>query len=249
MAESNVRPAVLDAVGNRPAERAPIALHSENLAHLLAALLLARKELPEIPRTRTVKVKSEKGQYEFKYAPLDTIDKAITPVLAAHELLLTQTAVRYPAGDFLRTTLWHTSGEWIASEVEIQTPRGGGSAAYGGAVTYARRYGLSALLAIATETDNDAEHDRAGKPGKPKPGQAERDDGTGPKVTAVQLKQLRQAIQASGREEPRVVAHYADSYGIEKLEDLPQSAFDRVIAQLKQPPSRKPAQSNHRQED
>lgn len=251
MADSNLRPAVLDAAGNRPTERAPLALHSDSLSALLPALLEARKEFEEIPRTRPVKVKGEKGSYEFKYAPLDTIDKAITPKLAAHSLVLTQTAVRYPFGDFLRTTIWHTSGEWIANEIEIQVPRGGGSAAYGGALTYARRYGMSALLAIATETDNDAEHDKAGgRQPKPQGGSHRADGDSADKVTPVQLRSIRQAIIASGRKEPDVIAHFEDRYGLEgKLENLPASSFDRVITQLKKPPAKPGRGNDHHQEE
>lgn len=250
MADSNLRPVVVDAAGNRPLQRAPLTLHSDNLAHLLPALILARKDFPEIPRSREVKVKPrDKPEYRFKYAPLDAIDKIITPILAAHELVLTQTAVRYPDGDFLRTTLWHTSGEWLASEVQIQVPSGGGSAGYGGALTYARRYGLSALLAIATETDNDAEHDGQRRQAARGNNQRAADDSEA-RIQPGQVRQLRQAIIATGRKEPDVVAFYADRYSITKLEELPASAFERVKQQLSKPPARaKAGDTDHHDED
>lgn len=224
-------------------QRAHLPMHSEQLDQLLPALLEAQKAFPEIPRSREVTVKSDRGTYTFAYAPLDAIANAVNPPLFEHNLLITQTAVRYPDGDFLRTVLFHTSGQYLASEVDIHTARQATSAQYGAALTYARRYGESALLAITTETDND-DPDNAGrsggKPGKKQAGNTLR-QGNGddvPKIQPGQERQLRQAIIASGRKEPDVVAHYADTYGIAKLKDLPASAFDRVMAALKKPAPR-----------
>ena len=58
-------------------------------------------------------------------------------------------------GYYVETLLTHSSGEWIASKCYIHLtkddPQGLGSA-----ITYARRYGLSAMVGICPE-DDDAE--------------------------------------------------------------------------------------------
>lgn len=236
----NVRPTA--PVLERPKQREHLPLHSENLDQLLPSLLAAQKAFPEIPRSREVTVRSDRGQYTFAYAPLDAIAKAVDPQLHEHNLLVTQTPVRYVDGDFMRTVLFHTSGQFLANETPINASASATSAQYGGAQTYARRYGKSGLLDITTETDNDDPENasRGGKPGKKQAGNTIR-TGNGDDVAKVnpgQERQLRQAIIASGRKEPDVVAHYADTYGIAKLKDLPASAFDRVMAALKKPAPR-----------
>lgn len=228
-------------------QRAHLPLASETLDQLLPALLEAQAAFPEIPRSRTVTVKSDRGTYTFAYAPLDAIANAVNPPLREHKLLITQTPVRYPDGDFLRTVLYHVSGQFLASEVDIHTARGATSAQYGAALTYSRRYGESALLAITTETDNDDPGNAERGSKKPKGGNTQRQDNGDDveKITPGQERQLRQAIIASGRKEPDVVAHYADTYGIRQLKQLPASAFDRVMAALKKPA---PRNNDHHEE-
>lgn len=127
---------------------------SDTIALIAAALSAAQGEFPSIPRDRTVLVQTRTGSaYTFSYAPLDTILRVLRPVLARHGLALTQAPV---PGDrvLLRTTLLHSSGEWLACDVSVlQTDPG--AQAYGSALTYARRYGVSALLCLATEEDDD----------------------------------------------------------------------------------------------
>jgi hypothetical protein len=58
-----------------------------------------------------------------------------------------------PDGNGLTTIIMHDSGEWIRATATLtldkQTPQGQGSA-----ITYMRRYALSAALGIATEDDD-----------------------------------------------------------------------------------------------
>jgi len=56
----------------------------------------------------------------------------------------------------LETVLMHASGEWVSSELAIN-PIKNEPQAIGSALTYARRYALSAILGIATDEDDDAE--------------------------------------------------------------------------------------------
>lgn len=243
--DTSIRPV---APGRVIEQRAHLPLHSEALDQLLPALVEASKKFPEIPRSREVTVKSDKGTYKFAYAPLDAIAKVINPPLLENNLVIAQTPVRYVDGDFLRTTLWHApSAQFLASEVEIHSSSRGTSAQYGAALTYSRRYGESALLGITTETDNDdPDNASRGAGNRQQRGNTQR-QATGedvPKITPGQVRQLRQAIIAGGRKEPDVVAFYGDSYGISKLEGLPASAFDRVMAALK-----KPLPRNHQPEE
>ena len=67
----------------------------------------------------------------------------------------------------LNTVLAHSSGEWISSDwpvcpiSDMNTPH-----RMGAALTYARRYGLFALVGIAGEDDLDAPDLNAGSAGR-----------------------------------------------------------------------------------
>lgn len=130
---------------------------SETTAKVFAALIAAQAEIPAIHRDR------ENSHFRNKYATLDAIVDAVRPVLARHGLAV-MSGVSVPhtseAGTLLAfavsTRLVHTSGEWVESSVILpiakNDPQGAGSA-----VTYGRRYSLSALLSLATDDDDDGE--------------------------------------------------------------------------------------------
>lgn len=133
-------------------------LHSETMAQVAAALAAAQGKFPSIPRDKTVTVKTRTGgSYTFSYAPLDTILNCVRPALAENGLAITQAVVTDAHNtDNLRTVLLHSSGEYLANETPVYN--GGGdnaSQAYGQGLTYARRYGITALLCIAAEDDDD----------------------------------------------------------------------------------------------
>lgn len=69
-----------------------------------------------------------------------------------------------PDGDGLTTIVMHESGEWIMATAKLELskpdPQGQGSA-----ITYMRRYALSAALGLVTEDDDDG--NAASTPQKP----------------------------------------------------------------------------------
>jgi len=92
------------------------------------------------------------------YADLQTVLAAITPPLYDQGLVVSQTL----KGDNLITTLMHISGEQIESETPLvigEHRKGNVLHAWGGAVTYQRRYALLAILGLAAGCpDDDADH-------------------------------------------------------------------------------------------
>jgi hypothetical protein len=125
---------------------------TSNLGELAKALAAAQSELKNPTRNRTVRVKmSSGGSYSFEYATLDAILDSLRPVLSKHGLAL----ISAVDGSVCTTRLIHTSGQWIETSIPIMVA-GSGAQAYGSAITYARRYGISSLLPIAAEEDDDA---------------------------------------------------------------------------------------------
>ena len=100
--------------------------------------------------------KASKAQYGL-YANLATVLEAVTGPLALHGLIVTQTFTPWDGGyTILRTTLAHSSGESIVSEVVMPleaNPRNQ-LHSFGAACTYLRRYALLAILNLAAEDDD-----------------------------------------------------------------------------------------------
>lgn len=125
---------------------------SESVKSLAAALVKAQSEFPAIPRNKTVQVKTKSGgTYTFAYAPLDTIMERVRPTLKTNGLAFIQSL----NGESLTTTLLHQSGEWMESDPLPIRVTDQGSQALGSAITYARRYALTAMLGLVTDEDDD----------------------------------------------------------------------------------------------
>lgn len=93
--------------------------------------------------------------FKNRYADLAAVVDAIRKPLADNGLSYTQTTEVREGGFVLVTTLRHSSGQWVASEYPL--PVGAKPQELGSALTYARRYSLSALACIAADDDDDAE--------------------------------------------------------------------------------------------
>lgn len=125
---------------------------SEQINELADALASAQGEFPSVERNRSVSVRMKTGgEYEFEYATLDNIIKSVRPAMSKHGLAFTQMVV----GSDVVTTIMHKSGQWISSSIPMKFGDGTGPQAFGSAITYAKRYSLSAMLGIAPDDDDD----------------------------------------------------------------------------------------------
>lgn len=116
------------------------------------ALAKAQAEFLPIPRSKVVTVTMKSGgKYTFAYAPLEVILRSTSPALAKYGLALTQSVI----DDCVETTLMHASNQFLSNRVKIINADGGAQA-YGSALTYARRYGITLLLCVCADDDDDA---------------------------------------------------------------------------------------------
>lgn len=122
---------------------------SDNAGEVSIALAAAQGEFLTPKRTKTANV----GTYKYSYAPLEEIIEATRPALSKNGLALTQCPTRVDANLVMRTILWH-GNEWIGCDWPIFSDKATAQV-FGGGTTYARRYGMSSLLGIAPEDDDD----------------------------------------------------------------------------------------------
>lgn len=90
-----------------------------------------------------------------RYADLGSIWEAVRGPLGANGFAVLQPMRHVEDGVCVETVLMHESGEWISGETFVPAAGSGNLAqAYGSATTYARRYGLAALLGVVQEDDD-----------------------------------------------------------------------------------------------
>lgn len=133
---------------------------SESIAELSKALTAFQKVAPKITKDKTGKIKTKTGNdYEYNYADLASIWDKIRGNLADNKLSIIQSPTTLNAEPALTTLLAHESGQWVEDTMPLKitqdTPQGQGSA-----ITYARRYALSAMLGIVADADTDAQDHR-----------------------------------------------------------------------------------------
>ena len=97
--------------------------------------------------------KDSDGHYG-RYVTLGAVLAFAKPILAAHGLAVQQYPAQSEPGSVLIVTrMWHTSGEWVEDD-GLRMPAPNDPQKVGGAVSYARRYGLLAFLGLAADDDD-----------------------------------------------------------------------------------------------
>lgn len=123
---------------------------SESIASIAKSLAQFQQEVVQPEKS------ASNPHFKSKYVPLDNVVKSIADTAPKHGLSYIQTSVTENDKAGVQTLLMHESGEWMEFEPFLlpigqkSTPQ-----AVGSAITYARRYTLSSIFGIASETDDD----------------------------------------------------------------------------------------------
>lgn len=117
----------------------------------LAALIAAQQEIDPIRKDAV------NPHFKSKYAKIEEMLLAVKPVLNQYSLYLFFITETKEGIDYIKAKIIHENGEFIEcampikikNEVDKNDPQ-----KYGAAVTYAKRYSLSALMALGEEDDD-----------------------------------------------------------------------------------------------
>ena len=124
---------------------------SENIVDLAPALVKAQGQMKNATQNKT------NPHFKRKYADLSAIRDAVVPVLNSHGIAVVQGL----DGLLVWTRLMHGANQWIESSMTIPN---GKMQELGSAITYARRYTLSAICGIAADEDDDGNAAQAIEP-------------------------------------------------------------------------------------
>lgn len=121
---------------------------SETVGELAKALALAQGKM------RGAVKDSENPFFKTKYADLASVVEAIRDALSQNGIAYVQGTEPSEKDEVrVETMLLHGSGEWISSVLALPVSKSDAQG-FGSALTYARRYGLSAAVGVAPEEDD-----------------------------------------------------------------------------------------------
>lgn len=123
---------------------------SETIIKLSKALVETQKELKQ-------PLKDAKNPFfKSEYVPLENVAEAINQTATKYGLAFSQYATTTENGNVsVGTIVFHESGEFIEYPPLILKPENTKPQSIGSAITYAKRYALSAIFGITSDKDDD----------------------------------------------------------------------------------------------
>ena len=121
---------------------------SESIKELASALAKAQASMENASKDK------DNPFFRSKYANLESVVGVIRPAIEPHGLSFIQVCHDWDVGAKVETIILHESGEWLSCGVMSAPAMKADAQGFGSALTYARRYSLSAAFGVATEDDD-----------------------------------------------------------------------------------------------
>lgn len=182
--------------------------------------------------------------FKSSYADLGSVWDAARPVLSKYGLCVMQTTEMSSDGAriIMVTTLAHTSGQWMKSLLPLN-PAKNDSQGIGAAITYLRRYSLSALVGVVCDDDDDGEEDAGRGKQQPKSIQnttSQNSQSTNQnqkeiseKVGKTEIIALNNLIQDLDEESNRSFMDWIKrAYNAKSISEIPKNCFEKCMVSL-----------------
>lgn len=195
-------------------------MQSDQVNELFTALAKAQGELkPAIKDTKNPFFKSN-------YADLNSVWEACRSQLSHNGLCVTQSIMMQETGHALVTILGHKSGQWIKSIAPIVCSKADAQG-FGSAVTYQRRYALSAIVGVSTDDDDGeraVQHMRKTYADHPPKAVEEKID----LITPSQVEELKLLKMTATPEIQSKVDDILAKKNVKNFKELPATGFDYI---------------------
>ena len=182
--------------------------------------------------------------FKSKYVPLENVVDSITRASSKHGLSFTQ----FPSSDengnvTVGTMVMHESGEWIEYDPICLKPVKNDPQAVGSAITYAKRYALSAIFGITSDNDDDGnEATQLGK-AKSKAMPNKQLPATNNKIPKEVVEAYKNGIQSvidrTGKNDGSITRWFCDNLGVAKIEDITMEQISLADGLLKKMENKK----------
>ena len=202
---------------------------SETIIKLSKALVETQKELKQ-------PLKDAKNPFfKSEYVPLENVAEAITQTATKYGLAFSQYATTTESGNVsVGTIVFHERGEYIEYPPLILKPENTKPQSIGSAITYAKRYALSAIFGITSDKDDDGNKangngEQQKQPQKRNQKQAPQNDE--PDVHAIVEKYVQQlAVLGVKRED--VVEYVCNKHNVGNMFDIQPNILVGEIKQI-----------------
>lgn len=160
--------------------------------------------------------------FKSKYADLASVWDACRDALSDNGLSVVQTVDHKEASMVLITILGHSSGQWIKSEMPIITAKNDPQT-LGSAITYYRRYCLSAIVGVAPDDDDGEKAQNAYRKEEVKP----------KKISQTEAESLKQIIdECDPKYKEWMNENLAKNFSIFSLNDITSDIYDKIKNQI-----------------
>lgn len=197
---------------------------SESIKELAAALCNVQAAL------EPARFNSMNPYFKSKYADLNSVFEACRHLMSDNGLSLVQfpstAPVEYGAAVSLTSRLMHESGEWMEDTMIIPLVKATAQD-YGSALTYARRYAVSAIIGIVADEDDDGNQAQgggvSGRNVTKKPPKAKQNGATAPKSNSIT--DIRSSLEETER---LTLGLVADRAAMTKLYENKHQALNAI---------------------
>lgn len=207
---------------------------SEVINELAAALSKAQGEMQAAIKDKI------NPFFKSSYADLGSVWDAARPVLSKYGLCIMQTTELAPDRNqvIMVTTLAHTSGQWMKSYLPLN-PSKNDSQGMGAAITYLRRYSLSAIVGVVCDEDDDGEtavgrgkqHHQTPSQNNQQPKQEMQ--GPMERVGKTEIIALTTLIQNLDEESNKSFLDWIKkSFNAMSVQDIPKNCFEKCMVSL-----------------
>ena len=194
---------------------------SEQINELVAALSKAQGKFTP------AKFNKVNPHFGNKYADFTSVMEACRAPLSENGLSVMQYCETIQDKLTLVTMLAHTSGQWMKSNLPLMI-KGENCQALGSAMTYMKRYGLSAMLGIvADEDDDDGEIAEGRLVNRPKELSVKKVTGI-EKLNQEEVRNIKQMIG----EDTALHVKIINTYKVSSLTEIPRTEYDVIINRI-----------------
>ena len=201
---------------------------SESIVKLSKSLVETQKELKQ-------PLKDAKNPFfKSEYVPLENVAEAITQTATKNGLAFSQYATTTETGNVsVGTIVFHESGEFIEFPPLILKPENTKPQSIGSAITYAKRYALSAIFGITSDKDDDGNKANGNgepqkQPQKRNQKQVQNDE---PDVHAIVEKYVQQ-LEVLGVKRAELVEYVCNKHNVGNMFDIQPNILVGEIKQI-----------------
>lgn len=176
--------------------------------------------------------------FKSKYVPLENVVDSITRASSKHGLSFTQ----FPSSDengnvTVGTMVMHESGEWIEYDPICMKPVKNDPQAVGSAITYAKRYALSAIFGITSDNDDDGNEAtqlvKATSKAVPKKQVSTTNNKIPKEVVKAYKDGIQSVIDRTGKTDGSITRWFCEKLGVAKIEDITMEQISLADGLLK----------------